>query len=157
MRALVKGFRRRARGIARLGILLAVPCLGAGCEAMVTRQYNHDVGDLSNADRIEVTFAYRPDPVSGALQLPSAVTITDPHRVAAAAAFVSRYSDGWRSALSGSGQTDAAFYEGERVLGKIQLFSSGITHEGHARTLTPAEVAELVDILGIRSQFMKSP
>ena len=157
MCALVEGFRRRVRGVVRLGILLAVACLGAGCEAMVTRQYSHDVGELSNADRIEVTFAYRPDPVSAALQLPPAVTVADPHRVAAAAAFASRYRDGWRNALSGSGQTDAAFYQGERLLGKIQLFSSGITHEGHVRSLTPAEVAELVDILGIRSQFMKSP
>jgi hypothetical protein len=137
--------------------LLAVACLGARCEAVVTRQYSHDVGELSNADRIVVTFSYRPDPVSGALQLPPAVTITDPHRVAAAAALAGRYRDGWRSALSGSPPTDAAFYQGERLLGKIQLFSSGITHEGHARSLTSAEVAELVDVLGIRSQFMKSP
>ncbi len=157
MCALVEGFRRRVRGVARLGILMAVACAGAGCEAMVTRQYSHDVGELSNADRIEVTFAYRPDPVSGALQLPPTVTITDPHRVAAAAGIAGRYRDGWRSALSGSPPTDAAFYQGERLLGNIQLFSSGITHEGHARSLTPAEVAELVDMLGIRLQFMKSP
>lgn len=51
---------------------------------------------------------------------------------AAAAGFASRYRDGWRNSLSGSGPTDAAFYQGERLLGKIQLFSSGITHEGYA-------------------------
>ena len=89
--------------------------------------------------------------------MPSPITITDRKRVAAAATFVSRYRDGWRSALSGSGQIDAAFYQGKRLLGKVQLFSSGITHDGHARSLTPAEVAELVDLLGIRAQFMKSP
>ena len=157
MCALVDGLWPRVRRVARLGIWLAVACLGAGCEEMVTRQYSHDVGELSHADRIHVTFAYRPHPVSGALQLPPAVTITDPHRIAAAAAFVSRYRDGWRSALSGSGATEAAFYQGERLLGKIQLFSLGITHEGHVRSLPPAEVAELVDVLGIRSQFVKSP
>jgi hypothetical protein len=59
MCALVEGFRRRARGVPRLATLLAVAWLGAGCEAMVTRQYSHDVGELSNADGIEVTFAYR--------------------------------------------------------------------------------------------------
>jgi hypothetical protein len=156
MWALVEGIRRRIGGVAGRGILLAVVCVQAGCESMVTRQYRHEVEDLSNADRIEVTFAYRPDKVSGTLQLPGAVTITDKRRVTAAAAFARRYRDGWRNALSGSGETDVAFYEGERLLGKIQLFSSGITHEGHVRSLTPAEVAELVGLLGIDSQFTQS-
>lgn len=131
-------------------------CLGAGCEEMVNRRYSHDVGELSRADRINVAviLVWR-DPVSGAEYVPPAVTITDPHRIAAAAAFVSRYRDGWRNALSGSGGTEAAFYQGERLLGKIQLFSLGITHEGYARSLTPAEVAELVDRLGIPPQSLR--
>jgi hypothetical protein len=157
MCSLVEGFRCRFRGVTRLGILLAVVCLGAGCEAIVNRQYSHDVGELSNADRIIVTFAYRSDPVSRTLELPPAVTITDPRRVAAAAAIAGRYQDGWRAIFGGSPPTNAAFYQGERLLGNIQLFSTGISHEGYARTLPPAVVAELVDVLGIRSQFMKSP
>jgi hypothetical protein len=151
-----KGFRRQLR-VARLGILLAVACVGTACESIVNRQYSRDVGELSNADRIVVTFAYRSDPVSRTLELPPAVTITDRQRVAAAAAIAARYQDGWRSIFGGSPPTNAAFYQGERLLGNIQLFSTGISHEGYARTLAPAEVAELVDALGIRSQFMKSP
>ena len=138
MCALVEGLRRRVCAVARLGIVMAVACLGSGCEAMVKRQYSHDVGELSNAERIEVTFAYRPDPVSGALQLPPAITITDPHRVAAAAAFAGRYRNGWRSALTRAEVGRDSCIEARRVVGVLKDIDDALDRDGHARHIAAA-------------------
>lgn len=128
---------------------LALACLAAGCEQMVTRQYSHDVGDLSRADRIEITYESALNPQSGKVDARAVEQVTDRQRIAKVAAFVRRYQDGWTTVLSGSPARHLAFREGDRRLTEIGVFDLGMTHDGKARALTRAEVAELVGLLGV--------
>lgn len=64
MCAVFNGFWFRVRRVACPGVWLVLACLLAGCERMVTRQYSHDVGDLSRADRIDVTYESALNPQS---------------------------------------------------------------------------------------------
>jgi uncharacterized protein YijF (DUF1287 family) len=157
MRAALNGFWSRVRRVARPGIWVALACLGAGCEAMVSRQYSHDIGDLSRANHIDVTFEYVANPESGKLELPPPRSITDHQRVASVAAFVGRYRDGWHIILGATPGRVLAFYDGDRLLAEIGVFGRGITHESNARPLTSAEVAELVGLLGIPWPSLENP
>lgn len=135
-------FRPRTHRTAWTAAWLTLACLGAGCDRMVNRQYSRDFGDLSGADRIEVTTSYE----EGTL----VATIADRQRVAAVAAFAGRYRDGWINALSANpADRYVAFYAGERLLAKIGVAARGLTSGEYFRQLTPAEVAELVNLLGI--------
>lgn len=158
MCAALDGFWPRVRRVARPGMWLALACLGAGCEAMVSRQYSHDVGDLSRADRIDVTYELRPNTQTGKLEAPPVAQVTDRQRIAKIATFVGRYRDGWGTILSGSpAWRHLAFYDGDRLLTEIGVFERGITHDSNGRLLTPAEVAELVDLLGVPWPSLENP
>lgn len=158
MCAALHGFWPRARDGARLGVWLALACLVTGCEAMVSRQYSHDVGDLSRADRIDVTFELRWNAQSGKLEAPPVARVTYRQRIAKVAAFVGRYRDRWTTILSGSpAWRHLAFHDGDRLLTEIGVFERGITHDSKARLLSPAEVAELVDLLGVPWPSLKNP
>lgn len=158
MFAALNGFWPRVRRVARSSVWLALACLGAGCEEMVSRQYSHDVGDLSRADRIDVKYELRADVQPGKLESPPGATVTDRQRVAAVVAFVGRYQDGWTTILSGSpAWRHLAFYDGERLLAEIGVFARGITHDTQSRLLTSAEVAELVDLLGVPWPSLENP
>jgi hypothetical protein len=158
MCAALNRFWPRVRRVARPGVWLALACLGAGCEEMVSRQYSHDVGDLSRADRIDVSYELGWNPRSGKLEAPPVARVTDRQRIAKVAAFIGRYRDGWNIVVSSSPEWRLlAFHDGDRLLTKIGVYDRGITHDGKARALTPAEVAELVDLLGVPWPPQKSP
>lgn len=50
-----------------------------------------------------------------------------------------------------------AFHDGDRLLTEIGVFDRGITHDNKVRALTPAEVAELVDLLGVPWPSLDNP
>ena len=143
MCAALDGFWPRVRRVVRPGVWLVLACLVTGCEAMVSRQYSHDVGDLSRADRIDVTFKLRWNAQSGKFEGPPAARVTDRQRIAKVAAFVGRYRDGWNTILSGSPASHhLAFHDGDRLLAEIGVWERGVTHESKARLMTLAEVAD---------------
>jgi hypothetical protein len=153
----------RVRRVSRLSVWLALACLGAGCagagcQVDITRQFSLDVGNLSRADRIDISYELGWNSQSGKLEAPPVARVTDRQRIAKVAAFIGRYRDGWNLVVSASpAYRFLAFHDGDRLLTQIGVYDSGITHDGNARALSPAEVAELVDLLGVPWPSQKSP
>jgi hypothetical protein len=110
----------------------------AGCGQ--PRPFRHDFGDVSAADRIEVT-------VEGVTPVR---TVTDPQRVAAVAAFIKRRQDGWINVWSGAGgMRYVTFYANNRPLKGFGMSTAGISDGDYARPLSNAETAELASLLQI--------
>jgi hypothetical protein len=115
-------------------------CLATACmDSLETRPFDHSLGDLSSADRIEVT-------ASGT----TVASITDRDKVRAVVAFVERYRTGWINVWSGAASSRAVvFYAGTRVLNSFGVGPSGINDGSYARRLSKAEIDELVGLLGV--------
>src|SRR5688572_22205852 len=98
------------RAAARLGasIVCLLACLAAACTGSGEKPtFSHSLGDLSRADRIEVS-------VAGVTPV---ATITDPAKVEAIITFVERYRDGWTDVWSGAGsERIVTLYSGTKAL-----------------------------------------
>jgi hypothetical protein len=120
--------------------LLAWAALATACTSRETAALRHSLGDLSSADRLEVS-------VAGVTPVAS---ITDPSKVKAVVAFVERYRDGWRNVWSGAGsERIVTFYAGTKPLKSLGVSPRHINDGDYARPLSEAEIAELIALLGI--------
>lgn len=115
-------------------------CLATACvNSVEMRPFDHSLGDLSSADRIEVT-------ASGT----TVATMTDPDRIRACVAFVERYRTGWVNVWSGAASSTAVvFYSGGKLLGSFGMGPSGINDGSYVRRLSKGEIDELVGLLGV--------
>jgi hypothetical protein len=116
-------------------------CLGTACvDSLEMRPFDHSLGDLSSADRIEVA-------VAGVTQV---ATITDGERVRAVVAVVGRYNTGWIDVWSGAGgEHVVTLYSGKKMLNSFGIGPAGINDGSYARRLSKKELDELVNLLGI--------
>lgn len=126
--------------VAWIVCLLALAGLATACTSREAVTFRHSLGDLSSADRLEVT-------VAGVTPV---ATITDPSKVKAVVAFVERYPDGWINVWSGAGsERIVTVYAGTTPLKAFGVSPRHINDGDYARPLTDAEVAELIGLLGI--------
>lgn len=129
--------------VSRLGvwIVLLLTCLATACTSThETPTFGHSLGDLSIADRVEIS-------VAGVTPI---ATITDPSKVKAIVSFVERYRDGWTNVVTGAGsERIVTFYAGAKALKSFGVSPRYINDGTYARPLSEAEIAELIGLLGI--------
>lgn len=134
---------RTAPRVARLraSIVCLLACLATACTGSGEKPtFSHSLGDLSSADRVEVT-------VAGVTPI---ATITDSSKVKAIITFVERYRDGWTNVWSGAGsERIVTFYAGTTALKFFGVSPRYINDGDYARPLSEAEIAELIGLLGI--------
>ena len=116
-------------------------CLATACaDSLEMRPIDHDLGDLSSADRIEVAIA----------GVTPVATITERDRVRAVVAVVERYRTSWIDVWSGvAGEHVVTVYSGKKVLTSFGIGPAGINDGSYLRRLSKAELDELVGLLGI--------
>jgi hypothetical protein len=135
------------RRLNHAGASLTLACLVAGCDVQ-TGPYTRDMGDLSGADRIEVS-------IDGTTPV---ATIRDRQTVDAVADFVSHRRDNWINPLSGTGtERYFTFHAGGRRLARIGIGGSeGLADggflsdgDGFVRQLDAAEFRQLIALLDL--------